>query len=250
MRRPSFGETLITAAALTVLAPACSGDDQPEDTRTDIEKTTTCLANSLDERNGVNTVRVPGEAINVKLTYSTEYDVDEWRITDPKTLDIMLEVVPVSADGAIPTVLVENMHAEARVKADESGLDDLLVDEFDDHLHAGDQPGFAVTPEHAYRETFAIEGQSDAFRDGWDYQISGLGDLEIDSGKSELNEDVLRHYGAFGQEISIVVDLLVRDQPDELYRKTVVSDRILVPLEGHECGRQNTVSTTPSTSTP
>lgn len=221
------------ASALTIAAMGAVACGQEEDdVVTDRDKKTDCLKNDLNGRNLEHTLDVPGEAFKIKASYSTDYDVNSWRITDTKAIDIKLEVVP--EGDKTPSLMLENLHADASIKAKKAAINGLPTDNFDDRLHVGTQPGFQISPEHPYRERFLISGFSETLTSGWGFVVGSYGSLEIE--EKRLTEKNLIKQGAYGQQIAIVADILIKESFDnpEFY-KTVVADDFIVPLKGHKC---------------
>ncbi len=160
----------------------------------------------------------------IKTTYSTTYGAEFWTITDNKDLLMFLEVVSQPSDV---TVYVEHMHADVTIHAYDEQLDGLLQDTMDDKLHAGDQPGFWVDPDHRYEEIFAVEGYSKWLIEGWMWFYSGWG-----SGKTEerrLTEENIIKAGAVGSQITVVYDILI--EKEGRFSKEVFKDEIYVFMD-------------------
>ena len=221
---------LATGAALgAVTLSACGGESEDATPPRHIE----CLSNDLAGRSLQRTMEVPGENFTVTASYSTDYNVNQWKITDSKTLDIKLEVTPTNSE-TLPTVLVENLHADAAIYAPgKQGINGLKQDTFDDHLHAGDQPGFLVSPEHPYTEEFVIEGYSETLLNAWGSMYSGYGAFSAE--EKRLTEKELLEQGAKGEKFNLVVDLLMKNATETYFHKEVVDDEFVVPLPGFKC---------------
>lgn len=231
--RPVLAATAIMLGTLGIAG--CSGSEG--DAASKHDQQSACMKNGLEGRSLSQVLDVPGEDFSIRATYSTDYDVDSWKITDTKTLDIALEFVPGKPEGEIPKpepiALIENLHADATVKSHRSATNGMPADSFDDHLHAGDQPGFLLSAQHPYREQFVIGGFSETLTSAWGSYVNGYGSWEEQ--EKRLTEQNLRDNGAYGEEVSLVADVLVRDPNDQYFHKTVIDDSFIVPLAGQKC---------------
>lgn len=231
--RPVLAATALMIGAIGLAG--CSGSEN--DAASQHDKQSACMKNGLEGRSLSQVLAVPGEDFKLKATYSTKYDVDSWKITDTKTLDIQLEIEPDKPTDETPAdepiVLIENLHADATVKSHRSATNSMPADSFDDHLHAGDQPGFLISTEHPYREQFVIGGFSETLTSAWGSYVNGYGSWEEE--EKRLTEQNLRDNGAYGEELSIVADVLVRDPSEQYFHKDVVTNSFIVPLAGQKC---------------
>lgn len=226
---------ILTAAALGAGALTAAGCGQEDNAVSPHDKTRECLKSGINGQELVHVLPVPGENFSIKATYSTDYDTASWKITDTKTLDIKEELVP-APDAKAPEVLVEHLHVDASVKAKKSGVNGLQQDSMDDHLHTGTQAGFLITPDYPYTEKFVIQGYSENLTSGWGFMVGGYGSLDIE--EKRLTEGNLRDQGAIGTEIQMVTDLLMKNDKDAAYHKTVIGDDFIVPLKGYGCTNQ------------
>ncbi len=162
--------------------------------------------------------------IVIRTTYSTTYGAEFWKITDNKDLLLFLEVVSQPSDVI---VYVEHMHADVTIHAYEEQLDGLLQDTMDDKLHAGDQPGFWIDPDHRYEEIFAVKGYSKWLIEGWMWFYSGWGSGKTD--ERRLTEENIIKAGAVGSQITVVYDILI--EKDDRFSKEVFKDDVYVFMD-------------------
>lgn len=213
---------------LAVIATGCSDDDVDPATERDLD---TLSVGSLTYQHEL----IDGTV--VETSYSTDYELDEWKITEPKTINFSLRVVPDEPDGEPssenpPAVLVEHVHADVSLEANKQGLDGLGQDSMDDSIHGGDQPGFLVREDAPYSDVFAIEGFSESLISGWGFATSGSGASEVT--QERLTENNLRDAGVVGNELSFIYDIVIQDAETGLYYKGgVIVDQIFVPTKAY-----------------
>lgn len=186
-----------------------------------------------DFSNGIQFVHYVNDII-IKTTYSTDYSVKEWRITDNKTIRIELNIIE---NPSNVEMYIENMHADIFVEATRDYVDGIKQDTMDDRLHSGVQSGFYVSLKHSYEEVFSIEGYSKFLTEAWMFMWSGFGygsQREV-----RLTEKNLVSYGVYGSEIVVIYDILLRDETGFLY-KVFIRDVFIVSLNGEWIGRVET----------
>lgn len=206
---------LLLALGLGACASEQAGDNKPV---ADLQS----AANSNVRSRSFDHILEPG--LLIKTTYSTTYGVETWHVTDSKTLEIKAEV----GDGATKEVMIENMHADVSLQSDHAGVDGLPQDTMDDHLHAGDQPGFAFSTAHPYYESFSIEGYSETLISGWGFVVGSYGASEIT--EKRLTENNLLSQGVYAEKFTMVFDVLVRDNANEPWHKYVMTDEFQVKV--------------------
>lgn len=208
------------------LISACSDDDEKA-AETPVERDLDRLTSDLDDGTLLQTNEIPGEDVVLEMSYSTDYDVESWRITDSKTLRFSARLASEVPAGF--TVLIEHVHVDVNLDARKAGIDGLPQDSMDDGLHTGTDPGFYVTAAYPYEEVFSIEGFSETLISGWGHAISGSGTSEIS--EDRLTENNLREHGKVqGNKFTFIYDVLIRTTPDEPFHKRVVVDEFIVPV--------------------
>ncbi len=214
------------ALAATLLLSACSGNDSPPAASAH-DNELASMSNDLAGRSLTKQFAVKPENVTVTTTYSTVYDTKNWQITSNKTLDLKLAV---SGDGAPSTeVMVEHMHADVSLLADNQTLNGWPQDLMDSSIHGGTQPGFAVTPTGPFNVVFSIQGLSETLISGWGYAVGGYGSIEIK--EQRLTEDNLRNEGKVkGNKIIVVWVLLVKSKADKNFREVSFQDEFVVPV--------------------
>ncbi len=228
MRVPSF--LLLVTVLIAMLAACTSGPEQSQDTQH--ERGIGVLDNDLAGGNfSIETTINSGSPspVELRMTYSTGYDIDSWRITDSKTLNIRVELV---SAPETTQVFIEHMHADVNIQANQAEIDGLKQDSMDDYLHSGDQPGFLVTRDFNYEEEFSIDGYSETLIAGWQFQNGEYGRGEIS--ESRLTECNLRALGARFNQFTLVYDV-VMGTPETGYHKSVVRDQLRVPVADPDC---------------
>lgn len=223
-------KTLFIALILVVMTLGCAEQDIQQADQELQPELYTIYGNFSD---GITFEHTLPDGTTIQTRYTTDYNVNAWKITDNKTITIELTIMQNPHNSEI---LIEHMHADVFVEATTQYADGLKQDSMDDNIHGGEQPGFLVTVECPYSEIFSIEGYSQFLIDGWMFIWSGWG-----YGRQEtkrLNEDNLKHYGTYGSEIVIIYDVLIKDQKTGLYYKTMIRDIFIVGLDGNWIGRK------------
>lgn len=228
-RRAPFIVVLV-AVLMLLMASCSSGPEQSQDTQH--EQGIGVLNNDLDGGNfAINTTLDAGTSspIELRMVYSTDYDIDSWRITDSKTLKIRVELVRAPETTQ---VFVEHMHADVNIQSTQAEIDGLKQDSMDDYLHSGDQPGFLITREFPYQEEFSVDGYSETLIDGWIFQNGQYGRGEIE--QERLTECNLRELGARFNQFTLVYDITI-GTAETGYHKAIVTNQLRVPISTQGC---------------
>lgn len=222
----------ILVAITLLLAVGCSGDTEPSNNDTDHERDIGVLDNDLEGGSyHIDTIINEGTVspVEVRMVYSTSYNIDSWHITDSKTLHIRVELLRAPENTQ---VFIEHLHADVNIQADQPEIDGLAQDSMDDYLHSGDQPGFLVTRVFPYEEEFAIDGYSEVLISGWEFATGQYGQGEIDL--ERLTECNLRELGARFNQFTLVYDV-VMGNPEDGYHKSIVTNQLRVPISTQSC---------------
>lgn len=166
-------------------------------------------------------------SVVIKTSYSSNYGAGMWKITDNKDVIIKLEVLE-KPDNI--TLLVEHMHADVSIHSYKQHVDGLPQDTMDDKIHEGDQAGFLITEDYPYEEIFAVEGYSKFLIEGWGFLIGYYGWTTIK--EKRLTEDNLKNVGTVGSEITIVYDILMKNDNEDYWYKEVFKDSFYIFFNG------------------
>jgi len=220
----SVGGFLLILALVVVLmgASECDGEKAPP------AKVLPILHNELAGGKLTRTIEIPGEKFQLVTGYSTDYNTDEWHITDSKNLR-MTALISGAPEGTV--VLVEHVHVDISIVAALAMINGLPQDSMDDSIHGSDQGGFWVTDQYPYEEVFAIEGYSQTLISGWGFVIGGYGSASLS--EKRLTEHNLVEYGeAYGEKMQVVYDLLIRYPGETYFHTRSVIDEFLIPVAG------------------
>lgn len=223
---------VILVVLTLLLAVGCSGGGPESSQDTDHERDIGVLDNDLEGGSFHLDTTINGGTVSpveVRMVYSTSYDINSWRITDSKTLRIRVELVRAPENIR---VFIEHLHADVNIQSDQAEIDGLAQDSMDDYLHSGDQPGFLVTRDFPYEEEFAIEGYSETLISGWEFQTGQYGQGEIE--QERLTECNLRELGAQFNQFTLVYDV-VMGNPEDGYHKSIVTNQLRVPISTRGC---------------
>lgn len=170
--------------------------------------------------------------VTVRGHYSTNVDFSKWKITDNKAVDIELEVINLPNGTQLR---VEHMHADIVIESHISYFDGITQDSMDDYVHGSDNPGFLISLDYPYFETFSIEGSSPSFQQSvqtsydWGYAARSKGDTkEFKFSESQLTGE----YQVYGETIFIVYDILIMHANETWWHKQIVSHNLFVNLDG------------------
>jgi hypothetical protein len=212
---------LAVLAAFTCVAYSC------EPTAALPNKNVSVMNNDLEGGALLIQHKVNGEVFTFTTRYSTSYNVDDWQITDSKTLK--MEAWLEQSAYFTGTTLLDNVHVDCNIQSKYQIMDGVLQDTMDDRLHTGDQPGFLVSDIYPYENTFSIEGYSQWLVEGWGYFNTSYGYTSYETVR--LTEQNLRgNGGVMGNKFTIVYDLLIRNQGEEFYHTRSIVDEFIVPV--------------------
>lgn len=168
------------------------------------------------------------EGLEFVTTYDTgDYDLNRWRITDSKVINMTAKVTNVP-EGA--TVLIEHVHIDMSLKSTDPQLDGLTQDSMDDSYHGTSQDGFLVNQNYQYQNKFAIEGFSKDLIDGWMFVCGSYGSASIS--QQRLTERNLVKYGnVYANKMQVVYDVLIKYPGEEFYHVVSILDEFLIPVE-------------------
>jgi hypothetical protein len=227
-RIPRFIGVFAVTAAAALLLTACPGDADDKPAQSNHDQKLSSLGNDLDGRTLTVPHAIQADDLTVTTTFSTEYNTKDWQITSNKTLNIQLTVTPGASAGKTQ-VLVEHMHADVSILADNETLNGWVQDSMDSSIHGGTQPGFEVSQAHPYSMAFSIEGLSQTMIDGWGYAVGEYGAMEIS--EKRLTETNLRDKGkAKGNKIVVVWVLLIKSEGTQNYHEISITDEFTVPV--------------------
>ncbi|MBP1309109.1 uncharacterized lipoprotein YehR (DUF1307 family) [Paenibacillus sp. 1182] len=162
-------------------------------------------------------------------TITTSYDLggyklENWRITDSKSINISVGVKKKNTGSEI---LVEHVHADVSIKSTDPQLNGLTQDTMDNSYHGTSQDGFFINEKYSYANIFAIEGFSKDIIDGWMFYQGDYGNGQMLT--KRLTENTLLESGTYGSQITVVYNLLVKNPGDDKYHIESLEDRILIP---------------------
>lgn len=161
----------------------------------------------------------------ISTTYDLgNYKLENWRITDSKTINM---TVSVKSEPNGTEILLDHVHADVSIKATDPQLNGLTQDSMDNQYHGTSQDGFFINPTYNYNNIFAVEGFSKDIIDGWSFYAGDYGEGELES--KRLTEGNLTSRGAYGSELSIVYNFLVKNPGDGKYHIESAVDQLIIP---------------------
>jgi hypothetical protein len=213
----------VVLLAVVLILSACSGGEKSPQTPAELGLAS--LTNDLAGGSLTKSHILTGEKFKFITGYDTAYNARSWRITDSKTIHFQagIELLP---GGEGVQVMIEHVHVDVNLQGDKAGLDGMPQDSMDDSIHAGDQPGFLVTPQYIYEDVFVIEGLSQTLINGWGFATGGTGTSEVS--QERLTEKHLRSNGVKGNKFSFVYDVLIKYPGEPGFHKRIVVDEFLV----------------------
>lgn len=189
-----------------------------------MDNTTTYL--EVDELTG-NTVAFEhkiGDSI-IETSYSTgDYMLENWRITDSKTIVISAGVKKL-AEGT--ELLVEHVHADVSIKSEDPQLNGMTQDSMDNSYHGTSQDGFYINEKYNYSNIFAIEGFSKDIISGWGFYTGSYGTSDISS--KRLTEENIFRQRTYGNQLTVIFNILVKNAGDDKYHLESFEDQIIIP---------------------
>lgn len=163
--------------------------------------------------------------VELKTTYDLgSYRLEDWRITDSKAVDFKVEVQKEKKDEEI---LIEHVHADVSIKARSAQLNGLTQDSMDNQYHGTSQDGFLINEKYPYKNIFAVEGFSKDIISGWSFYMGDYGQGSID--QERLTERNLYEEGAYGSELMIVYNVLIKEPGDTKYHVETFQDDLIIP---------------------
>lgn len=171
---------------------------------------------------------IKGETFKLVVTFSYDYaKTRSWNITTDKFLNYA-----VNTDG-LPAgyeVYVDNVHIDAFVKANNYQLDGIRQDTMDDRIHNALMYGFPISDSAVYYGIDLIEGMNQEFIDisyyGFYYNSYYYGGSSVE--KRRYTESDYMDYGAYGNKIATVIDLLIKGPNDKDFRAVSVSTDFVI----------------------
>lgn len=174
---------------------------------------------------------VPEEDFKLKTIFSTDdYSVENWRITDVKTLDLCAytEGLPEGTE-----VYIDNVHIDSVIKSIYAAFDAIPIDSMDDRTHSTMYPGFPVSDKLQYHGVFAIGGYSDTLISGYShgYKLNNFGISNGYIEESRVTEKTLQNSAVYANMFQIIWDLWIQ-KPGEIYPyMTSVKTEFLIPTK-------------------
>lgn len=182
----------------------------------------------LSPLNG-NTITLSHELGEHVITTSYDlgdYKLENWRITDSKSLSF--RVLPTKIEPGTE-ILVEHVHADITLKSTSAQLDGLTQDSMDNSYHGTSQDGFWISEAYPYHNIFAIEGFSKDLISGWEFYAGGYGSGGLSSDR--LTENNLLENGTYGSKLTVVYNLLIKNAGESKYHIESFEDEILIPTK-------------------
>lgn len=153
-----------------------------------------------------------------------DYKLENWRITDSKSINIDV-IAKQMAPGT--EILLEHLHADVSIKSTNPQLNGLTQDSMDNSYHGTSQDGFLINEKYSYNNIFAIEGFSKDIIDGWMFVAGDYGSGEVTS--KRLTEKTLLEEGSYGSQLTVVYNFLVKNEGETKYHIESLQDRIMIP---------------------
>lgn len=153
-----------------------------------------------------------------------DYKLENWRITDSKSINIDV-IAKQMAPGT--EILLEHLHTDVSIKSTNPQLNGLTQDSMDNSYHGTSQDGFLINEKYSYNNIFAIEGFSKDIIDGWMFVAGDYGSGEVTS--KRLTEKTLLEEGSYGSQLTVVYNFLVKNEGETKYHIESLQDRIMIP---------------------
>jgi hypothetical protein len=217
MRIKKMMSVVFTGALTAILLAGCSdGETVKPNKNIPMMKPLTGNRLSFDHQVGNSTITTTYDLGNYKL--------ENWRITDSKTINMK---VAVKNEQAGTQILVEHIHADVSIKASDPQLNGLTQDSMDNQYHGTSQDGFFINDKYNYSNVFAVEGFSKDIISGWTFYAGDYGNGQVNS--ERLTEGTLSDNGAYGSQLSVVYNLLVKNKGEEKYHIESFVDELIIP---------------------
>lgn len=223
--------TFALAMSLTTLTGCMEAELAPEETYDVIDTSKEGFEQGLTQ-----TLDVPGEDFKLVTQYSCDDSSKrEWRITSDKFLYITINTEGLSENTE---VYIDNIHIDTSIKSKYASFDGILQDTMDDRIHNSLMLGFPISDNTYYYGVNAIEGCNQDFIQGTFYGYNDYSSGEIEQ-RRYTESDYIEH-GVYANKISIVIDLLVKDQNEKEFRNISVNTDFLVNVTNKEKEDSNT----------
>ena len=172
------------------------------------------VVNNLSKNTLRRTCQV--ENFDFITTYSTgTYDLDKWKFTDSKAIDVSAEVKNVSKGT---TILINNIYINMTLKSTEDKIDETVIQYCKNDSYVGkQQDGFLINETYNYQKTFLINALNEDFIDNYTSRYGTLSEEYI----------VDKFYA---NKIQIRYDLLIKNEGEELYHSVSVSEEFTIPV--------------------
>lgn len=216
---------LSLAATQLVTLAGCSPETTPDEDYDIIKNDASKIGNGI-----IQELEVKGQ--DFKLISEITCDDSSkrnWRITSDKFLDFKVYTKGLPEDMQ---VYIDNVHVDATVKSLYAAMDGTIQDSMDDHVHSSKVTGFAIDDQRAYYGTDNINGCNQEFIQGTYYASNGMG-FGSTTTKRYTENDYLE-YGVYGNKISVVYDLLIKNKKEEDFCNVSVKTDFIVQLPDSE----------------
>lgn len=161
-----------------------------------------------------------------KTTYDIgNYKFDDWRITDSKTIK-MTAIVENAPNGT--EIFIDHVHVDMALKSTSPQLDGMMQDSMDDKYHGFSQDGFFISQNYAYENVFAVEGFSKDIIEGWSFYCGSYGSGSLNS--KRLTERNLILSGTYANKLTVVYDILIKNEGEKHYHIKSIVDEFLIPI--------------------
>lgn len=165
-----------------------------------------------------------GDSIIETSYYTGDYLMENWKITDTKTIMIKAGVKELEEGTEL---LVEHMHADISIKSEDPQLNGLTQDSMDNSYHGTSQDGFLINEKYSYSNIFAIEGFSKDLISGWGFYTGSYGTSDVSS--KRLTEESIFKARTYGSQLTVIFNILVKNSGDDKYYVESFEDRIIIP---------------------
>jgi len=165
------------------------------------------------------------EEFKFTTTYSTgNYDINEWLVTDSKTLILNATVsnVPKGTE-----VFIEHVHVDISLASQDAQLNGLTQDSMDDTYHGYQQEGLLITETYPYKEAFAIEGFSKDIIEGWSWYVGSYGSGSISS-KRLTETNLIKEGLVYGNKVQVIYNLSIKYTGEEYFHSYTVLDEFYI----------------------
>jgi hypothetical protein len=193
------------------------------------EKDDTTIAIDLNENIQTEFIHyVEGAELKTRYYLSDDYNFKQWKITDNKAINIEIIANQLNDEQEI---LIDQLHADVSIKSVSPQFNGTLKDSIDASYNGTTQDGYLIDTKNKYHNIFAIEGFSEKFISGYVNYLNGYGSGRIS--ESYMTEQGLICKGTYGEHISVVFNLLIKNKGDNKYHSVSIKDdlQIMLPTE-------------------